>query len=412
MTKKTLNKKIEVNNTFDFELDQARITMIQMLIPLGLKAIEEALMQEVEALAGKRYERNDSDVQRWGSNPGSAYLGNQKVSVRVPRLRNTKTNEEVPLAQYSALQNPSVIDKSVLAMVINGISCRKYEKAAESIPETFGIKKSSVSKKFIKASSKKLKDLVERDLSKEDIVAIFIDGKYFAETEIVVAMGVKMNGEKIILGFVETGTENSTVIKEFLRRLVDDQGLSIKNEILFVVDGAKGLSKGIRAVFGSKAVIQRCQWHKRENIVSYLPKNQQKRMRKKLQNAYALTRYEDVKKALEALRKELVLMNQSAANSLEEGLEETLTLHKLDVFKELGTSFKTTNCIESFNSQLEIYTGRVSCWKNSNQRQRWFATATLEIEPKLRKVKGHKSLSLLREVMRHKSEQNLKTQVA
>ncbi len=406
MPKKRVEQDTEnINvNRLNFSVDEARIAMIQMLIPLGLDAIRDILAQEVEALAGKRYDRNDSPLTRWGSNPGSAYLGGQKVELKVPRVRNKKTNQEVPLGSYEALQNTSVIDSSILSMVVNGISCNKYERAAEAIPETFGIKRSSVSKKFVRASAKKLKELIERDLSAEDFVAIFIDGKTFAENEIVVAMGVTITGEKKVVGFVETSTENSKVIKEFLRRLVEEQGLSTEHEILFIIDGATGLAKGIKAIFGKKAIIQRCQWHKRENVVSYLPKIHQKRMRKKLQDAYNQPTYTKAKASLVAIRKELKLMNLSAANSLDEGLEETLTLHKLDMFKEIGTSFKTTNCIESFNRQLEIYTGRVCYWKNSNQRQRWFASATLEIEPRLNRVRGHKHLPLLRKVMRMKGE--------
>ena len=400
MNKKRVEQDAENCNQIAFSPDEAKIAMIQMLIPLGLEAIKDTLALEVESLAGQRYERNDSPLQRWGSNPGSAYLGSQKVEIQVPRVRDTVSNQEVPLKSYEALQNPSVIDNSILSMVINGISCRKYERAAETVSEAFGIKKSSVSKKFVKASAKKLKEFQERDLSKEDIIAIFIDGKTFSENEIVVAMGITLSGEKKIIGFVETSTENSKVIKEFLRKLVEDKGLSKEEELLFIIDGAKGLRKGIKAIFGKTAIIQRCQWHKRENIVSYLPKIHQKRMRKKLQEAYLKPTYQAAKLALSTIRKELKLMNESAANSLDEGFEETLTLHKLGIFRELGTSFKTTNCIESFNRQLEIYTGRVCYWKNSNQRQRWFATATLEVEPRLNKVKGHKHLHLLRKTMK------------
>ena len=403
MSRKRIKQDARNDNQFEFVADESRIAMIQMLLPLGLEAIKDTLLQEVEALAGRRYDRNDSSIKRWGSNPGSAFLGNQKVDIRVPRIRNTNINQEVSLKSYEALQNPTIVDNAILAMVVNGISCRKYERAAETIPETFGIKKSAVSKKFIKASAKKLKELLDRDLSQEDIIAIFIDGKTFAENEIVIAMGITINGEKKILGFVETSTENSRVIKAFLRRLVENQGLSIEKEILFIVDGAKGLSKGIRSVFGKMAIIQRCQWHKRENVMSYLPKMHKSRMRKKLQKAYQESTYGDARAALEVIRKELKLMNESAARSLDEGLEETLTLHKLDMFRELGRSFKTSNCIESFNRQLEIYTGRVSYWKNSDQRQRWFATAVLEVEPRLNKVGGHKHLALLREVMKQKS---------
>jgi putative transposase len=291
MTKKRIKQNERDHNSFQYSPDEARVAMIQMLIPLGLNAIKDALEQEVKALVGSRYERNESPLGRWGSNPGSAFLGDQKVEIQVPRVRNTQTNKEVSLKSHEAIQNASVINDSILTRVINGISCRKYEKAAQNIPETFGIKRSSISKKFVQASSKKLKEFLERDLSQENIVAIFIDGKTFSENEIVVAMGITLEGEKKILGFIETSTENTRVIKEFLGRLIE-QGLSTENEILFILDGAKGLSKGIRSLFGAKAFIQRCQWHKRENIISYLSKTHQKRMRKKLQDAYNKPTYQ------------------------------------------------------------------------------------------------------------------------
>jgi transposase-like protein len=236
-------------------------------------------------------------------------------------------------------------------------------------------------------------------LSKEDIVAIFVDGKTFAENEIVIALGVDINGTKSILGFVETSTENSVVINRFIRDLLD-RGLKNENEILFIIDGSKGLRKGIKTAFKEKAIIQRCQWHKRENVVAYLPKEEQKRFRKKLQDAYNKPTYIAAKAEIEKIKKELKLMNESAVTSLEEGLEETLTLHRLNLIKEIGKSFKTTNCIESVNRQMEQYTGRVCYWKNSNQRQRWVATALTEIEPRLNKVSGHKYMELLRRQMR------------
>ena len=332
-------------------------------------------------------------------------LGDQKVSISVPRLRDTQIGQEVELTSYHQLQSPQIIDEQILAHVLNGISTRKYEKAAEKVPETFGITKSSVSKKFIKASSKRLKEFDNRDLSGEDIISIFMDGKTFADNEMIVALGITLEGKKVVLGMIETHTENHKVCKEFLQKL-KDRGLRDENNILFIIDGAKGLRKGIDQVFGNQAIVQRCQWHKRENVIAYLPKSQQEQFRRKLQKAYEQKTYNQAKKALTTIRKELSLINQSAVNSLDEGLEETLTLHRLGVFDTLGTSFKTTNCIESINGQVEQYTHRITYWKNSSQRQRWVATALLEIEPNLRKVKGYQSLPKLRRAM-EKSEQFL-----
>jgi len=377
-----------------------RIELIQMLIPVGLQAIEEELQLEVMRIAGARYTRTDPDLKRWGCNEGSVFLGDQKVAIAVPRVRDVSQGKEVPLSSYRDFQNPRGIDEVVFKRLINGISTRKYEKAALDVPATFGIKKSSVSRKFIRASARKLKECLERDLSGYDIVSIFIDGKGFAENEVIVALGVTLEGKKVILGFIESSTENAQVCRDFMNELIN-RGLNTDNEILFVIDGAKGIHKGIKSALSKKAVIQRCQWHKRENILKYLDKSHQSNFRRKLQSAYEQPTYEAAKKKLNLIKRELAILNQSAVRSLEEGMEETLTLHRLGMFPKLGISLKTTNCIENIMRQVEIYTDRVSYWKNSDQRQRWVGTALQEIEPKLRIVRGYRHLKELREAMKN-----------
>ncbi len=376
----------------------SRFELIQMLIPLGLKAVEEELQQEVEQRVGRGASRSPEN-RRWGRNPGSVYLGDQKVRLEVPRVRNVAVRQEVPLESYQAFRKTKVLDHQVLNRVIRGISQRQYEQAALCVPETFGIKKSSVSRHFIRTTARKLETFLTRDLSQHDIVAIFIDGKRLAETDMIVALGITLEGQKILLGFVEASTENQRVSQDFIQQLLD-RGLKTEQEILFIIDGAKGLYKGIKAKLAEKALIQRCQWHKRENVVSYLSREQAKRFRQKMQTAYQQPSYEKAKEALDRIAKELRLINGSAVDSLKEGLEETLTLHRLGLFEELGTSFKTTNCIENVNRQLERLTHRVSYWKNSDQRQRWIATSLLEIEPGLRKVKGFRHLKALRRSMK------------
>lgn len=383
----------------------SRIELIQMLIPLGLHAVEEELQSEVIRIAGDRYSRTQPAFKRWGCNGGSVFLGDQKVSVRVPRVRDVINDKEVRLTSYQGLQNPGSIDEVVFKQLVNGISSRKYERVVQEIPATFGIKKSSVSRKFIRASARKLKECLERDLSGHDILAIFIDGKSFADNQIIIALGITLAGEKIVLGFIESSTENHRVCRDFLNGLMD-RGLNTENEILFVIDGAKGLYKGIKNVLSEKAVIQRCQWHKRENVLKYLDKNHQSHFRRKLQAAYEQTTYEAAKKRLGQIKKEISLINQSAVNSLEEGLEETLTLHRLGLFKQLGKSFKTTNCIENIMGQVGDYTDRIGYWKNSDQRQRWVGTALQEIEPNLRKVRGYRHLKELREAMKLRNPKN------
>ncbi|MEO0248897.1 MAG: transposase [candidate division WOR-3 bacterium] len=143
-------------------------------------------------------------------------------------------------------------------------------------------------------------------------------------------------------------------------------------------------------------MVQQCQWHKRENAVGYLPKTQQAAWRRKLEAAYKRPSYAEAKAALLQLRAELRLLNESAVKSLDEGGEETLTLHRLGVFGAVGRSLKTTNCLESILAQVGHRTDRVTRWRTSDRKHRWLAAALLDIEPRLRRIKGYRALPLLR----------------
>jgi transposase-like protein len=291
------------------------------------------------------------------------------------------------------------VNDLLLIRVLYGISCRNYEAAAEAIPGAIGLSSSTVSRGFVEASAAKLREFQERDLSGEDVVAMFLDGKTFADATMVVALGITVSGEKRFLGFVETDTENEKVLTLFLRSLVE-RGLDISQGLLVILDGGKGLRAAVKKAFRKRAVLQRCQWHKRENVVSYLSKSEQTPWRKRLQGAYNRPEYKDALAALDQLHGELEERNQSAANSLAEGLEETLTLHRLGVYGVLGHSLKTTNCLESVNAVVEERCAKIDHWKNSSQRQRWLATALVEIEPRLRKVMGYRHLPKLREALK------------
>jgi len=378
------------------ELD-TRVAMIQALVPLGLKAVNDVLQEEVTQLAGARYRRAGGlpGYARWGGQQGSVYLADQKVSVRVPRVRDTQRGQEVPLSSYAGLQDARRADDAALRKVLKGLSCRDYASCVDPIAETFGLSGSSLSRRFKRASAKKLQELSERDLSKYDLVGLFLDGKTFGDDEIVIALGVTLQGEKVVLGFVQTATENERVCTQFLQSLVE-RGLDAAQGLLCVIDGSKGLRKAVDKVLAGKAVVQRCHWHKRENVVRYLPVGRQAEFRRKLQNGYQQPTYEKAKATLKKVRAELGAINQSAVASLDEGFEETLTLHRLGLFEELGPSFKTTNCIENLNSLVGQRTDKIDCWRNSEQKHRWLATTVLEIEPRLRKVRGHRHLPRLR----------------
>ena len=383
----------------DFDVN-SKVECIQALIPLGLMRIHELLEDEVCTLAGARYERKASRLpgRRHGSNPGSVRLAGQRHPFKIPRVQHV-AGGEIPLKSLAHLHGTGKLDEILLKRVLYGISCRNYEAAAAAVPGAIGLSSSTVSRRFTHASAKQLKGLQERDLSELDILAIFLDGKTFADMTMVVAVGITLTGEKHVLGFVETGTENEAVLTPFLQEL-EERGLTSSQGLLFIIDGGKGLRAAVRQAFGTSALVQRCQWHKRENVVRHLPKGNQATWRRRLQRAYQRPTYAEARTALTRLQTELEDRNQSAARSLAEGLEETLTLHRLGVFALLGLSFKTTNCLESIHALVEERCAKVDRWTNSNQRQRWLATALLDIEPRLRKVKGYRHLPKLREALR------------
>jgi len=377
------------------------VALIRDLIPLGLRAVEQTLADEVTQLAGVRYSREGGQpgLARHGSNRSSVRLAGQRVAVRVPRVRNLAEGTEVPLASLQAFRaGPGTVDETLLRRVLYGLSCHNYEAAAEAVPGAIGLSASTVSRQFIEASAAKLRELSERDLSGFDLVALVIDGKTFAQDTMVTALGVTLDGQKVLLGFVQSSTENAEVLAPFLQGLLD-RGLEIDQGILVVLDGGKGLRAAVRRAFGKKALVHRCQWHKRENVVDHLSKKEQAWWRKRLQRAYERPTYEEAKTALREIRRDLSERNLSAVGSLDEGLEETLTLHRLGVFPLVGISLKTTNCLESIFSQVETRTGRVCHWKNSSQKHRWLAAALLDIEPRLRRIRGYQHLPRLREAI-------------
>lgn len=375
----------------------AKVALIQALIPLGLAAVHEALAAEVTRLAGPKWSRTGGQpgVVRWTKEPRSVYLLDQKVPITHQRVRDLRANAEVPVPTYAALQTPRAADAGLFRKVLLGLSCRNYAACAEAVPEAFGVSASSVSRRFIRASARQLQALQERRLEGYDVVALVLDGKTCAADEVVIALGITLTGEKVLLGFVQTATENERVCAAFLRELLE-RGLRTAQGLLCVIDGAKGLRKAIQTVFGAQALVQRCQWHKRENVLDYLPKGDRALWRRRLQAAYQRPTYAAAKAALLRVRQDLKTVNESAVKSLDEGFEETLTLHHLGLFPRLGPSLKTTNCLESINAQVARRLGRVTSWRTADQKHRWVAAALLDIEPRLRRIKGHRALPLLR----------------
>jgi transposase-like protein len=283
----------------------------------------------------------------------------------------------------------------VYQRLIAGVSCRTYEQTVEAVADGYGVSKSVVNREMVQATAQKVRALSERDLSDFDAWVLVIDGIKIGGSMVIAAIGVDSLGKKRFLGFREGSTENSRVCMDLLHDL-KRRKLRMDHAIVVVIDGSAALHCAVEEVFGELAQIQRCRQHKCENVKKYLPKEYHAEYERKIKAAYAMNSYADARSALTNVIRELGRVNTSAAESLQGGFEETLTLHRLEIPQCLRTSFATTNLIESPFSHVRTVMRNVKRWrKGSTQTERWTATALLEAEKRFRRVRGYKSMSVL-----------------
>jgi len=403
----TENLQWYVNQPVEIQLE-----LFKHFVDVAKILANQLFEDEVKSKAGEKYSRekpSEGKYSRWGSNPGSIRVGEEKSKVKVPRLYDKEEGRTVGLESYKKLNQIPLPSEELLKKIIIGLSQHDYKQVVQQGAESFGLSQGTISRAFIEESSKALEEFEKRDLGLYDFVAIILDGKYLARENIVIALGITITGLKMPLGFIQTTTENSKAVKGLLKNLIGRR-FRFSEGILTVIDGSKGLRKAVEEVFGEFNLTQRCQWHKREDVVSYLGEEQKDSFRGKLQRAYSEPDYVNAKRRLLEIRDELRKINRSAANSLEEGLEETLTIHRLGLVEELGRSFTTTNLIENLNSRLASYLRRIKHWVNPEMKSRWVATALFEIEGRMRRVNNYKKLHLLRAAL--KTELKLKQQKA
>lgn len=375
-------------------LTMCAVTLEEVVYSMGVVLAQGLLEDEVETLAGQSYQRSaERECYRWGHERGYVLFGGMKAPVLRPRVRKVGQGE-VTLERYKLLQSDGSRQRAVLNRVLAGVTARRYEKAVEDFCEGYGVAKSSVSRTFIRASKQALKELCERDLSQLELVAIIIDGIEFRGHLVVVSVGVDSAGRKHILGLWEGATENAGVCTALLEDIVA-RGLSTEREYLFVIDGSKALRKAIRKVFSEDAHVQRCLVHKKRNVLEHLPRQYHREVSRTLSAAWNMTGYEEAREALTDVVAYLRTINPSAARSLEEGMEDTLTLHKLAVPESLRRSFQTTNIIESCFSAVRNQLSRVKRWRKGDMVTRWLATALLEVEKRFRKIRGYRQMAKL-----------------
>ena len=372
-----------------------------------LRWMELVIEQEVVQLAGRKHQPDSArKAHRWGFEQGFTIIDGQKVRTRGPRVRD-KLNREVSLGSYELFQSGSLLEESVWNKIVHGLTMRDYEQVVEQFSPAYGLKKSTISEHFVSASRKKLEQLLTRSLENVPLCAMFIDGTIFKGQNLVVAVGLGCDGNKRVLGLRQGATENATVVSALLGDLAE-RGVDFRIPRLSVLDGAKALAKAVRRHAGEAALVQRCQFHKRENVKNNLPEQYQGMTDYKMKRAYAMKHYADAKQALKQLLRELMDLNPDAARSLEEGLEETLTVHRLQVPDRLRKSLSMTNIIESTFSMVDRVCGNVKRWKGGDQRLRWLASGLLYAERRWNRVQGYRDIPALLQALHHTAQPNAK----
>lgn len=379
--------------------------LISALLPPAVKAFMQEIEREVEGISGGRYKHGKVN-QRWGSQEGSIILANQHVAIEKPRVRS-KDGREIPLKTYEDFQDPRLFEQAVFTEGIKRVSQRDYEKGVSKIANSFGFKKSQISKRWVKATAKKIEDLQTRDLRPMDIRAVFIDGKRFRKHGVIVALGVASDGRKYVLGIFQADSENSTsciaLLNDLERRGLPSTGL------LFIVDGGSGLNKALEEKYAvhdkrkRRAIRVRCHVHKWRNIEKALGADAHKAagLFWALRDAKDTAEAKVISDRLESVLRDL---NLSALESYREAKEDLLVIHELKLSKNLKRFFSTTNAIESLNSLIEEDMRRVKRWRDSEHFQRWLATYCLASEKRMRRMRGHAGLAGLWVLLRSLTE--------
>lgn len=360
----------------------------------GLLLMKALIDEEVEQIAGVRYEHQaDRQATRWGHDEGQVVFGGRKVALPRPRVRSVD-GREVPLERYQAFAHPRRMQEAVSQRILRRVSTRDYAGALDDVCDGYGIAKSSVSRHWKAASRRQLKEMLERPLGELDLCVVFLDGKEFHDFTLIVAVGVDRQGRKHVLGLWSGATENAEVCGALLDDLIE-RGLAKDKPYLFVLDGAKALKKAVVRRFGSKALIQRCRVHKKRNLQKYLPKKYHGMLSLKLKMAWGMTEYDQALKELRKVHDWLASINQAAAASLEEGLEETLTINRLGLPPQLRRIFSSTNLIESCFSRAGDLCRGVKRWRDGNMACRWAASVLLDAQSRFRRIQAYRQLPLL-----------------
>src|SRR3989338_3105234 len=387
-------------------LIDTKTELLELALRSGLRVFTTMLEEDRTAICGPRYAHEpDRAASRAGTTPSEVVLGGRKVTIQRPRVRTAAGEVALPTFQTMAATDP--LDRRVVEQMLVGVATLQYARSLEPVgPEMTvrGISKSAVSRRFVARTKAQLLAWQTTPLDTLALAVLLIDGVHVGEHCLLVALGITEDGTKHALGLWEGSTENATLCQSLLTNL-QSRGLRTNRSLLVILDGSKALHRTVRDTFGDLALIQRCQVHKLRNILDHLPERQRPWVKAILHRADASNDVRSEERLLKDLATRLEADYPSAAESVREGLEETLTIIGLKLPTVLRRSLSTTNAAESLISRTRQVKRNVKRWRGGQMVLRWVAAAVLEAVKGFRRLKGYKEMPQLVAALRARDQQ-------
>lgn len=379
----------------------------EFVISAGTAALAAVLEEERTQLVGARYAHlPERQARRAGFAPGELVMGGRRVQVRRPRAR-TLDGQEVQLPSWTTFGGEDPLNERAVEQMLVGVTTRRYARSLEPLPADLpsrGTSRSAVSRRFVAATERQMSEWLGRDLGALDLGVLMIDGIHIEEHVMLVVLGIDADGKKHVLGVREGATENAAACTALLADL-RDRGLRTDRPMLVVIDGAKALARATRNVFGEHAIIQRCQAHKIRNVVDQLPDEMKPSVRQAMRDAYSANDADRAHTMLKNLVRRLHDKHPGAAASLEEGLDETISVKRLRLPKKLERQLSTTNAIENLMGAVRRLSRRVKHWRSGTMILRWTVAAVADAATRFRRITGAREgiADLMRALARHEA---------
>ena len=389
--------QVQLSLSMDGVLRDVQHAFYGLCVNAGKQVLAAMMEADRVALCGAKGVPDPSRrATRGGHTRGAVVLGGQRIASKRPRARSLERGE-LQLASYEWAAEREPLDAATMHAIAAGVSTRRYAGTLDKLPPpeaALSVSRSAVSRRFVALSREQLTQWLSRSFQDVELPVVMIDGLHFRGRVILVALGIDDKGTKHVLGLREGSTESTRVVRSLLSDLIE-RGLDADRARLWVIDGGKALRRAIVECFGALALVQRCQEHKRRNVIEHLPEALHASVGRALRDAWGSADAALANKQLQRLATSLQAQHPGAAASLREGLQETLTVQGLGVTAALYRTLRSTNPIENLNGSIGHYTRNVKRWKDGAMTLRWVASALSDAGTRFRKLRGHRDMNTL-----------------